>query len=266
MLAVEPEAHRVVEDRRHRGLDPLDRAAAVLVERGPGGEPDVDIGRVASGLAGAGVDPRDGVLDDVGQEPGAGSDAVADAPAQVQHLRALGADEDGNALARHGRRPADALRPALIGRFALGEEISHARHVVLDPRTRGDLVADVEDGAVPAGHVHEGPPAGQAVDRRQEGRHHLRLSRERVRRAQADARPRCAQRDQGRPDVGVASDERGIVRADRLGAVVVGHLREVDEAARVLFLQQRRPRAQADSERDFHLVSSRLATRGPPLT
>src|SRR6059036_1259203 len=76
----------------------------------------------------------------------------------------------------------------------------------------------------------------------------------------------CAERDQGRPDVRVAADERGVVRADRFGAIVVGHLGEVDEAARVLFLQQRRSRTQADSERDFHLVSSRLAARGPPLT
>src|SRR5439155_12526350 len=117
-----------------------------------------------------------------------------------------------------------------------------------------------------ARQVHERAAAGQAVDRRQERRHHLGLAGDRVGRPQADARPRRAERDQRRPHVGVAAEKRGVVRGDRLGAVVVGHLRQVDEPARVHLLQQRRSRAQADSECDFHLVSSRLATRGPPLT
>src|SRR5262249_56930475 len=126
------------------GLDALDSAVAILVERRARREPDVDVGRIAPGFAGPGVDARDRVVDGGGKQPGPGGDAVADAPAQMQHLRALGADVDGNALARDGRCPAHALRAALIARLALRDQIPHAGHVVLDPRARGHLVADVE--------------------------------------------------------------------------------------------------------------------------
>src|SRR6059036_3567764 len=73
---------------------------------------------------------------------------------------------------------------------------AHALHVILDPGAGGDLVADVEARAVAAGHVHEGPAAGEAVDRRQEGRHDLRLAGERVRGTKADASAQRAERDQ----------------------------------------------------------------------
>src|SRR5205085_10689416 len=155
-FAVQAEAHRVVQDRRNGGLDGVDRAVAVLVERGPGGEPDVDRGRIAAGVARARVDPRDRVADDLGQEPGAGDDAVADAAAQVEHARPLRADRDRDAGPDGGRGPADALRPALVDRFAGGEQLADAGDVLLHPGARRDGIPDVENGAVAARQVHEG--------------------------------------------------------------------------------------------------------------
>jgi hypothetical protein len=123
----------VVQDGRDRGLDPLDGGVPVRVERGAGGEPDVDAGGVAAGLARPRVDAGDGVLDHLGQEPGAGDDALADAAAEMQHARPLGADRDRDAGADGALRPPDALGAALIRRFPAGEQIAHAGHVVLDP-------------------------------------------------------------------------------------------------------------------------------------
>ena len=80
------------------------------------------------------VDPRERVVDHLGQEPGAGHDPVPDPAAQVQHLRALGADGDGDARAHRRGGPAHPLRPSLIRGLALGQELPDAGHVVLDAR------------------------------------------------------------------------------------------------------------------------------------
>src|SRR5215470_15660803 len=97
MLAVEPEPHGMIQDRRYRGLDVLDGAVPIVVQRRARREPDVDVVRVASGLARAGLDARDRVLDDRREQTCPGGHAVADPAAQVEHLRTLGADRDGNA-------------------------------------------------------------------------------------------------------------------------------------------------------------------------
>src|SRR5262249_25055844 len=117
-LVVEPEAHRVVQDRGDRGLHALDRGVAVAVERGARREPDVDAGGIAAGLARARVDARDRVLDHLGQEAGARDHAVPDAAAQVQHAWTLGADRDRNPRTDRTAGPPDALRAGLIGRLA----------------------------------------------------------------------------------------------------------------------------------------------------
>jgi hypothetical protein len=48
---------------RHRGLDVSDRRVVILMPGGSGCEPGVDVGWLAAGLARAGVDLRDRVLD-----------------------------------------------------------------------------------------------------------------------------------------------------------------------------------------------------------
>src|SRR6266852_4469707 len=253
VFTLEGRPHRVVQDRRHRRLDALDRLFTILVQRRAGREPDVDLGWIATRLTGSGVDSSDTVFDHIRQEPGAGYDPVADSPTQVQHPRTFGADRDGNALAHRAGRPADPLRAALIRRLACRQQIAHARDVFLDTSARGDFVADVENRAIAAGHVHEGPAAGQAVDGSEKGRHDLGFARDRVRGTQTDASAgRCDRYYRG-SHKRIAADEGSIVGTDSLRAVVLSHLYEVAEPAGIFPAKKWSAGSDVDSEGDFHV-------------
>src|SRR5262249_4578639 len=155
---------RVVQDRRDRRLDVLEGLVAIVVETRPRREPDLEVPRIASLRAGARVDAGDRVRDDLGQETGPRDHSVPDATAEVQHAWTLGADGDGDPRRPGGRAPPPPLGPALVRRLARREEAADTLHVLLDPRARRRGVADVEDGAVAAGDVHERPSVRQPVD------------------------------------------------------------------------------------------------------
>ena len=73
----------MIQDGRHRCFDVFDTLLSILVEGRPRRKPDIDRARVSPGRPRPGMDPGDGILDDFGEESGAGDDPIADAPGPV---------------------------------------------------------------------------------------------------------------------------------------------------------------------------------------
>src|SRR5580704_17021426 len=76
--------------------------------------------------------------------------------------------------------PADALWPSVITAFAGSDQVADTGDVVLHPGAARRLKTDVVDRTVAAADIHEGSALGHGIDRREESRHDLRLSGQRI--------------------------------------------------------------------------------------
>ena len=238
-------------------MDAFDRLVPVGVERRAGGEPDLDLGRIATRRPGARRDPLDGVGDHLGQQAGAGNHAIKEPAAKMQGLGPFGTERDRDPLAHRLAMPADTLRPTVIRALAGGDQIPHAGDVVRHPGAARRRQADVVDRAVAAADIQEGSAFGHGVDRGHESRHDLRLAGQRIGRMNTDLSVCRGLRNQRRADIGVATDKAGVVGADQFDPGPVDDPDQLGKFVEVPPVGKRRPAQHRHTKSNLHYLSFR---------